>query len=120
MVDCQAYVYTTLSTALTCTVHYFYPPEGHVLPCASYREAENRVHSQADTNEYLTEVAYVIDLWSKSALVNATNAGLVDVAMSAAGFRRTFSYDLFEPDTGIHHKTMRYRALCTQDGILYQ
>ena len=120
MVDAKQYVYDTLNTALVMPVHYFYPPVGAALPCVSYYEAENQFHTQTDGDEYLTSLAYVVDIWSKSAMSNGDTADTIDTAMSAAGFQRAFSHDLFEPDTGIHHKTMRYKALCTQDGTLYQ
>ncbi|MGI6691161.1 MAG: hypothetical protein GX916_10095 [Clostridiales bacterium] len=121
MIDLKAYVYESLTNALGGTpVHYFYPPINGELPCVSWYEAENRQHSQADTTEYLTEVAYVIDIWSKSAMRNGEIAQTIDQAMSAAGFRRAFAYDLYEPETTIHHKTMRYRALSDPEGVLYQ
>lgn len=120
IVDMKAYVYETLNDALVMPVHYFYPPIGAALPCVSYYEAENQFHSQADGNEYLTSLAYVVDIWSKSAMSNGETALTIDAAMQAAGFRRAFSGDLYEPDTGIHHKTMRFKALSTQDGTLYQ
>lgn len=120
MIDLKPYVYQTLTNALNIPVHYFYPPLDPELPCVSYYEAENQFHAQADGDEYLTSLAYVIDIWSNSALSNGETALTIDAAMSAAGFQRSFSHDLFEPDTGIHHKTMRYKALSTQDGTLYQ
>lgn len=112
IVDLKAYVYGTLNDALeTIPVHYFYPPVGAALPCVSYYEAENQFYSQADSNEYLTSLAYTVDIWSNSAMSNGETAMTIDTAMQAAGFRRAFSSDLFEPDTGIHHKTMRYRVI---------
>lgn len=120
IVDAKQHVYDTLNTALDMPVHYFYPPIGAALPCVSYYEAENQFHEQADGEEYLTSLAYTVDIWSKSAMSNGDTADTIDTAMNAAGFRRSFSHDLFEPETGIHHKTMRYKALCTQDGTLYQ
>lgn len=110
MIDLKEYVYQTLS-ALDIPVHYFYPPENADLPCVSWREAENRVAAQADTNEHLTELAYVIDVWGLSAFVNGQKAAQIDTLMAGAGFRRTFAYDLYEPGTKIHHKTMRYRVI---------
>lgn len=120
MIDLKPYVYQTLTNALNIPVHYFYPPLDPELPCVSYYEAENRVDRQADASEYLTELAFVIDVWSNSASANSTQAALIDTAMSEAGFRRAFSHDLYEPDIKIHHKTMRYRAISTPDQVLHQ
>ena len=119
MVDLKAMVYGILETALgTTPVHYFYPATFNELPCVSWYEIENQQHSQADGLEYLSSVAFQIDIWSKSAMTNGETALSIDEAMTSVGFRRAFSHDLYEPE--IHHKTMRYQALSTQDQTLYQ
>lgn len=121
MIDLKPYVFQTLTNALgAIPVHYFYPPIDGALPCVSWYEAENRHEAQADTIEYLTELAFVIDIWSKSAMTNGETAQTIDQAMSAAGFRRAFAHDLYEPETKIHHKTMRYRAISTPEQVLHQ
>ena len=81
MIDLKAYVYDTLNDALTMPVHYFYPPVGAALPCTSYYEAENQFNAQADGDEYLTSLAYTVDIWSKSALSNGETALTIDAAM---------------------------------------
>ena len=93
------------------TVSYAYPQDGVSLPCVSFYEASNREHAQAGGSEFLTEVEYTIDIWSSNPETNATMALAIDVKMAALGMKRTFSYDLYEADTRIHHKTMRYRAI---------
>ena len=121
MVDLKATVYNILETALGETpVHYFYPATFNELPCVSWYEIENQRHSQADGVEYLSSVAFQIDIWSRSAMTNGETALTIDEAMTSAGFRRGFAHDLYEIETGIHHKTMRYQALSTQDQTLYQ
>lgn len=121
MISLKQYVYETLSQALDpVEVFYFYPSHKAALPNVSYYEAENRTQGQADTIEYLTELAYVVDVWGRDPDQNTQIALTIDQAMSAAGFRRAFAYDLFEPDTGIYHTTMRYRALSDPEGTLYQ
>lgn len=119
MIDIKDYVYQHLSMA-SAPVHYHYPPENTALPCISYYEAENRVYAQTDTKEHLSEISFVVDIWSKNATKNAELGLEVDTALSDAGFKRMFAYDLYEPETKVHHKTMRYRVLSTQDGELYQ
>ena len=103
-------VYTALS-ATGYTVSYAYPQDNVSLPCVSFYEASNREHGQADGNEYVTECEYVIDIWSASPETNATMALLIDTKMAALRLKRTFSHDLYEAETRIHHKTMRYRGL---------
>ena len=120
MVDLKPYVHETLTNALAVPVHHTYPPIDGELPCVSWYEIENRTHSQADTLEYLTEVAFVVDVWSRSAVKNSELAQTIDSAMSAAGFRRMFALEIPEPEIKIRHYTMRYRALSDQERKLYQ
>ncbi|APM39871.1 hypothetical protein [Clostridium kluyveri] len=60
----------------------------------------------ADNEEKETGYYIQIDVWSKNdyteLVENVTNS------MKAAGFRRTSAADLFEEDTKIYHKMLRY------------
>ena len=60
----------------------------------------------ADNEEKETGYYIQLDVWSKNdyteLVENVTNA------MKAAGFRRTSAADLFEEDTKIYHKALRY------------
>lgn len=106
----QAEVYTALVGA-GYAVHYFHPSENSTIPCVSYYESLNREYGQADGNEYITEVEYTIDIWASTPEATATMSRTIDTALATLRLKRTFSYDLFEPETRIHHKNMRYRAL---------
>ena len=114
----QAEVYTAL-TGTGYAVHYFYPQDGFTLPCITWRESNNREYAQADGNEYLTEVEYTVDCWATTPEETATMGAAVDVKMATLRLKRTFSYDLYEADTRVHHKNMRYRALI-QGNTIYQ
>jgi len=103
-------VFTALS-ATGYNISYAYPQEGVSLPCVSFYEASNREYAQASGNEYLTEVEYSIDVWGYTPETNATMGSAIDVKMAALGLKRTFSHDLYEADTRIHHKAMRYRGI---------
>ena len=93
------------------TVAYHYPQEPADFPCISYYESNNREYIQAGGVEYATEVEYTIDLWATTPEVNAAIGAAIDTALAALRLKRTFSYDLYETDTRIHHKNMRYRAV---------
>ena len=110
----QAEVYTAL-TGTGYAVHYFYPQDGFTLPCITWRESNNREYGQADGNEFVTEVEYTIDIWATTPEATAAMAADVDTALAALRLKRTFSYDLYEQDTRVHHKNMRYRALIRLD-----
>ena len=60
----------------------------------------------ADNEEKETGYYIQLDVWSKNdyteLVENVTNA------MKAAGFRRTSAVDLFEEDTKIYHKAIRF------------
>jgi hypothetical protein len=92
-------------------ISYAYPQEGVSLPCVSYYEASNREYSQAGGSEFLTECEYVIDIWSTNPETNATMGETIDVKMAALGLSRQFSHDLYEAESRIHHKSMRYRGV---------
>ncbi|MEK4141146.1 DUF3168 domain-containing protein [Paenibacillus sp. FSL M7-0547] len=57
-----------------------------------------------------SEIHYQVDIWS----MNPSTAALgtaVDVAMKGVGFARYSGADLYEEDTKIYHKAMRYRMV---------
>jgi len=110
----QAEVYTALS-GTGYTVLYMYPQGATNVPCVTWYESNNREYGQADGNEFVTEVEYTIDCWAMTPEKTAEMAVNVDEALAALGLKRTFSYDLYEQDTRVHHKNMRYRALIRLD-----
>jgi hypothetical protein len=106
----QSEVYTALQ-GTGYSVSYAYPQEGVSLPCVSFYEANNREFAQADGNEYLTEVEYTIDIWASTPETTGAMALVIDDSLAALRLKRTFSHDLYETDSKIHHKNMRYRAI---------
>ena len=40
--------------------------------------------------------------------------------MASARLRRDYSADLFEPSTGYHHRSSRYRCVADAAGNIYQ
>ena len=110
----QAEVYAALS-GTGYAVSYFYPQDNFSVPHITWYESNNREYGQADGNEFVTEVEYTIDCWAMTPEATATMASTVDTALAALRLKRTFSYDLYESDTRVHHKNMRYRALIRLD-----
>ena len=106
----QAEVFTAL-TATGVHVDYFFPQDARIIPSISFYESLNREQGQAGGVEYVTEVEYTIDLWALSPEANAALALTVDTNLAALRLKRTFSYDLYEQATRVHHKNMRYRGL---------
>ena len=60
----------------------------------------------ADNEEKETGYYIQLDVWSKSDYTELVE-NITD-AMKAAGFRRTSAADLFEEDTKIYHKAIRF------------
>lgn len=106
----QAEVNTAL-VATGYTISYHYPQGGIVTPMVTYYESANDVNTRADGAEALTNVAYVVDIWADTPEATATMALAIDTRLSALGLSRVFSIDLYEQDTSIHHKSMRYRGV---------
>jgi len=113
MLSIKSAVLTALQTNSAMSTLYgqkFYfsnPPDFLNLPVGSYFELDNTGNLYADDQEIGSEIIYQIDLWSKASLT-AYALG-VDSAMTSLDFSRIQSLDLFETDTRIFHKSMRYR-----------
>ena len=60
----------------------------------------------AEDQEVATGFYVQVDVWSKDDYT--TLAGQVQAAMIAAGFSRTTSADLYESDTKIFHRALRF------------
>lgn len=110
----QAEVYAAL-TGTGYPIAYHFPQNSAVIPRITFYESNNREHGQADGREFVTEVEYTIDLWAMTPEQTAEMALAVDAALAALRLKRTFSFDLYETDTRVHHKNMRYRALIRID-----
>lgn len=61
----------------------------------------------ADDEEQITAFFIQIDVWSKENYNSLVD--LVKTKMNSAGFRRTSEVDLYESDTKIFHKVLRFR-----------
>lgn len=109
-----------LLTGLDAPIFYFYPQSWEKLPAISWRESGNRELAQADGKEHLAELTYAVDIWSDSPAENMALFAQIDKRMASARFRRDFAEDLFDTNTGRHHRTIRYRAIADADGNIYQ
>lgn len=111
MQNLKSTVLTALQTATalsTLTGFYFqYPPAFTNLPLLSYFEIDNIGNLYADDQEIGSEITFQIDLWGKESLSAYSLA--VDTVMTGIDFTRVTAQDLFEKDSRIFHKVMRYR-----------
>lgn len=92
-------------------VSYYYPDKWSNLDkksAISYYEMDNSVSSKADDEEYSSNIAIQIDIWTKSSSKCSKLAIEVNNKMKELEFERTLATDLFEQETKIYHKTMRF------------
>lgn len=89
-------------------VSYFYPQNWSKLPAVSYYEMENSVASRADDGEYSSNIAVQIDIWAKTPSKCSSLAIQANKKMEELEFIRTLAVDLFEQETKIYHKSIRF------------
>ena len=99
-------------------VWYFYPQSWVRLPVVTWRESGNREIAQADGREHLAELEYTVDVWAKGPEEMHALADEIDKLLTAMRLRRDYAADGFE--SGVHHRTMRYRCVADAEGNIYQ
>ena len=110
----------TLRGSAGAPVWYFYPQSWIQLPVISWRESGNRASAHADGGAHLAQPAYTVDIWSDSPANNAELAAGIEAAVASARLRGDYSADLFEPSTGCHRRSARYRCVADAAGNIYQ
>jgi hypothetical protein len=70
-------------------------------------ELTNFDSAWADGTAFMAEVHLQVDVWVKGDSTSPI-AAEVDKTMKTLGFKRTGSADLYEDDTEIYHKALRY------------
>ena len=119
MLNIKPIVYAALSAGDVRAV-YACPQSFETLPIISYYEIENAVSDLTyDGREYLSRVAYQVDVWGESMAEIQSIAQTVDDALFALGFVREFSQDLPGDTMLLHHKTLRYGGYVRQDGRIF-
>ena len=98
---------TTLKGLVSDRVIFMSLPDEPEFPCITYYEQNNSPALVGDGKELTSESVMVIDVWSKGSTTAIAQA--VDNIMAGLHFVREFAGDLYETDTGVYHKSMRYR-----------
>ncbi len=113
MQNIKSTVLSALQTATALSTlngfYFFYPPDFTNPAVLSYFEVDNVGNLFADNQEIGSEIVFQIDLWCKSALSSSNYALAVDSVMAGLDFARITAQDLYEIDSKIYHKAMRYR-----------
>lgn len=111
MINLKPQILKKLEEISNIEVSYFYPQKWTNLdkkPAISYYEMDNSMSSKADDEEYSSNIAIQIDIWAKSPSQCSKLAIEVNSKMENLDFERTLAVDLYEQETKIYHKTMRF------------
>jgi hypothetical protein len=101
-------------------VTYFYPQDKTVLPLLSYFELSNIEKASYNNQELYSEVVYQVDIWCKQPSECSSIAINVDQLLRDSGFTREFSTDMFEQETKIYRKSLRYRGVVDNKLKIYK
>lgn len=111
MINLKPQILKKLEEISEIEVSYFYPQDWAKLPAVSYYEMDNSVASKADDEEYSSNIAIQIDIWAKGPSECSKIAIEVNSKMEELEFERTLAVDLYEQETKIYHKTMRFEKI---------
>ncbi|MFT9848516.1 DUF3168 domain-containing protein [Aneurinibacillus sp. REN35] len=89
-------------------VYQLTAPNPNEFPRITFFEMNNIDDRFADDQAFSSEIRVQIDVWSKKSTSDI--ASEVDKTMKAIDFKRTASADLYEDDTQVFHKGMRYKT----------
>lgn len=109
MINLKPQILKKLEETSADDVFYFYPEKwikGKKL--ISYYELDNSEASQADDEEYSSNIAIQVDIWCDSPSQCSKLAIEVNSKMKELEFKRTLALDLYEEGAIKHHKTMRF------------
>lgn len=109
MINLKPQILKKLKETSADDVSFFYPQKwtkGKKL--ISYYELDNSEASQADDEEYSSNISIQVDVWCDTSNECSKLAIEVNKKMKELGFTRTLALDLFEEGAIKHHKTMRF------------
>ena len=107
----QEEVFQALDGIPGASAFFMYPddwPSGTVITYSGLNDAPERF---ADDREYTALNTIKVDVWDKRAAQTRDIALQVIAALDAIGFARTYCADLYETQSRLHHKTMRFQRL---------
>jgi len=88
-------------------------PYPDMYPQITFFEIANFDSAYADDEAVESMVSFQVSIWTREA--DAALISAVDRSIKAIGFRRTSTYDDYEPDVEVYHKGMRYMMAVPAD-----
>jgi hypothetical protein len=89
-------------------IYQLVAPNANEFPRITFFEMTNFDDQYADDSAVSSEIHMQIDVWSKGS--TSAIAQEVDKTMKSIGFQRSSAIDLYENDTQVYHKAMRYKT----------
>ena len=126
MFDVKKFVYSALKNDATLVgllgsadkIQFYYPNDFNALPIVTYQEI-NQSNSDEDYYDDFVFAAtseIQIDVWVSSGSTS-TIVKRIDSIMQGLLFNVDYSGDLYEPDTKIQHRVVRYSRRVTADDL---
>lgn len=119
MPDLTPEVFEALKSVHT-LVYFTHPGVLTEFPCILFYESGSSVHARAAGSAYLHEIEFTLDIYALTPETTHALSASCDEKMRALGFQRAYCCDLFDEDSRAHRRLLRYRALCSPDGVLTQ
>ncbi|SDD27000.1 Protein of unknown function [Paenibacillus sp. UNCCL117] len=94
-------------------IYQLVSPKSETYPRVTYFEVNNRDSFFADDTPIASDIVLQVDIWSKGS--TSAIAKEVDRTMKELGYTRTSGADLYEEDTKVYHKALRYRTRIQED-----
>ena len=88
-------------------VYHIRAPDANEFPRITYFEVFNLPAASADDRQIASTVQIQVSIWTKDGS-DPEIASAVDEIMTALGFRYSNGADLYEEDTEVFHKALRY------------
>lgn len=115
MIDYHGNLVDALDTILP--THYEMRLHGGLAtPCISYMEIDNRVEVNGDTLGY-SHLAYQVKVWGNNIDELQSYAKQIDDILRPLGWTRTGSNELYDMNSTMIQKIMRYEALGLENFI---
>ncbi|SDY69487.1 DUF3168 domain-containing protein [Thermoactinomyces sp. DSM 45892] len=91
-------------------IYHLKAPKSDEYPRITFFELMNIPSYFADDQTTVSEVSFQISIWSRSSNDLSDIGSRVAEVMESLGFIRTFSMDIYEDDTKIFHRPMRFKT----------
>lgn len=115
MVDYHTTLRNSLTTATGLPVYYeAFLTKQVGTPCISYYEVNNYDTNIGDTI-YYSRVSFIIKVWSNQISDLQSYTISIDEVMKVLGFYRVSANELFDPNSTMGQKILRYEALFVEN-----